>query len=78
MKTLRSFTDFSSVGFKVRLFKDAGVFCVSKGLEVFPVSDFGQDAGFGTFASVEVKFRCVRKNLNRQPNGVGGFNCPSR
>ncbi len=58
---LGSFTDFSSSGVKARLYKDAAQFCSAKGLVVSPVSDVGRDSGVGTYASAEIKFRCVSK-----------------
>lgn len=57
---LGSFTDFSSAGAKAKLYKDAKVFCDSKGLVVQPVSDTGRDSGYGSYASAEIKFRCVK------------------
>jgi len=58
---LGSFTDFSSAGVKAKLYKDAGTFCSAKGLVVSPVSDTGRDSGAGTYASAEIKFRCIPK-----------------
>jgi hypothetical protein len=58
---LGSFTDMSSSGVKARLYKDAAQFCSAKGLAVSPVSDTGRDSGVGTYASAEIKFRCVAK-----------------
>jgi len=58
---LGSFTDFSSSGVKAKLYKDAATFCSAKGLAVSPVSDTGRDSGAGTYASAEIKFRCVAR-----------------
>ena len=51
----------SSSGVKARLYKDAAQFCSAKGLVVSPVSDAGRDSGVGTYASAEIKFRCIPK-----------------
>ena len=57
---LGSAFDFSSAGAKAKLYKEAKAFCDNKGLVVQPVSDTGRDSGFGTYASAEIKFRCVK------------------
>ena len=56
---LGSFFDFSSAGTKAKLYQDAAKFCTAKNLVVSPVSDSGRDSGYGTYASAEIKFRCV-------------------
>jgi hypothetical protein len=52
--------DHSGSGVKAKFFREASKFCEDKGRVMLPVNSTGQDAGFYTFASAEVQFRCVQ------------------
>ena len=54
------YTDLSGAGVKMKLYKEAGKFCMDKGLVIQPVSDSGQDSVPFSYASAEIKFRCVK------------------
>ncbi|MBU3640820.1 hypothetical protein [Polynucleobacter sp. Fuers-14] len=53
--------DYTASSVKARLYKQANTFCLAKNLTMSPVSDTGTDYGLGTYASAEIKFRCVPK-----------------
>src|ERR1700712_3210617 len=57
---LGQFTDYSSSAVKARLYKQAAEFCRQKGETISALSSNGQDSGFGTYASAEVQFRCIK------------------
>jgi hypothetical protein len=59
---LGKFTDFSGSTVKARMFKEAAAYCAGQGRVMSPVNSTGQDSGFGTYASAEVQFRCLRSN----------------
>lgn len=59
---LGKFTDFSSSAVKARFFQQAGQYCAEKGLTMVPVGSAGKDSGYGTYASAEVQFRCVKQS----------------
>ena len=64
---LGGFTDFSSSGVKARFFQDAAKFCAEKGRVMLPANSTGQDSGYGTYASAEVQFRCLKADDPRLP-----------
>jgi hypothetical protein len=55
------YTDLSGSAVKARFFEDAGKYCSQLGRVMVPTGSTGQDAGFGTYASAEVQFRCAEK-----------------
>jgi hypothetical protein len=56
---LGGFTDFSGSAVKARFFAQASMFCQSKRLFMEPIDSVGKDSGLATYASAEVRFRCV-------------------
>lgn len=50
--------DYSSSAVKARFFQQAAKFCESKGRTMVPLESSGRDAGYATYASAEVQFRC--------------------
>ena len=64
---LGKFTDFSSSGVKGRLYQDANKFCSEKNRTMVPVNSTGQDAGYATYASAEIQFRCLLPENPRLP-----------
>lgn len=64
---LGKFTDYSSSGVKARLYQDAAKFCSEKNRVMLPANSTGQDAGYGTYASAEIQFRCVMPDDPRVP-----------
>ena len=64
---LGKFTDFSSSGVKGRLYQDANKFCSEKNRVLVPVNSAGQDAGYATYASAEIQFRCLLPDDPRLP-----------
>jgi hypothetical protein len=59
---LGNITDYSASSVKARLYGEAGAFCVEKGRVMSPLTSTGQDSGFGTYASAEVQFLCLRSD----------------
>jgi hypothetical protein len=53
------YTDLSGSAVKARYFQEAEKHCAASNKVMVPVGSTGQDAGFGTYASAEVQFRCV-------------------
>ena len=51
--------DHSGSVVKVRLFQEAKKFCAEKDRIMLLVNSTGQDAGYATWASAEIQFRCV-------------------
>ena len=64
---LGKFTDFSSSGVKGRLYHEANKYCSEKNRIMMPVNSTGQDAGYGTYASAEIQFRCLLPDDPRLP-----------
>ena len=52
-------TNWSSSKVKAELFREGAAFCGGLGKRIVPVGDIGQDATFSSYASAEIKFRCV-------------------
>lgn len=61
------FTDYSGSAVKARFYQDAAKYCQAKNRVMLPANSTGQDAGFGTYASAEVQFRCVAADDPRLP-----------
>ena len=57
---LGTFTDFSGSAVKARFFGQAALHCQAKRLFMEPIDGISKDSGFGTYASAEVRFRCVK------------------
>lgn len=56
--SLGNFTDVSGSAVEARLFGQARAYCSSRALTMVPISGKSKDAGFGQYASAEVKFSC--------------------
>lgn len=65
------FTDYSGSAVKARFYQDAAKYCKGKNRVMLPMTSTGQDAGFGTYASAEVQFRCVPADDPRLPKQAG-------
>lgn len=53
-------TDHSSSAVKARFYQDASKYCADMGREMSPVNSTGRDAGYATYASAEIQFRCLQ------------------
>ena len=60
---LGGFFDYSASQAKVRYLEQATKFCADRGQTMVLVNSTGKDSGFGTYASGEVQFRCVTKDV---------------
>ena len=53
------FTDFSGSAVKARFFEQAQQYCQKSNRDMQPMNSTGQDAGYATYASAEVQFKCA-------------------
>jgi len=56
---LGKFTDYSSSVVKARLNQEATTYCSDEGMVMLPTSSTDQDAGYGEYASAEIRFECL-------------------
>lgn len=59
---LGNFTDQSSSAVKARFYQQGSKYCEERDKVMLPVNSTGQDAGYGTYASAEIQFRCLPPN----------------
>lgn len=65
---LGNFTDFSSSGVKGRMFQEASKHCAGLNRVMYPLNGgIGRDSGYGTYASAEIQFMCLRPEDPRIP-----------
>lgn len=56
--------DYSGSAVKARLYGEASEYCNKRGQIMTPMDSTSKDSGLATYASAEVQFRCVKREMS--------------